>query len=172
MSKYEIQILGKPALLQKSISVEKGDESIEQLVNAMWEIMGKLNGVGLAAPQIGVNKRVIVFGFTHNKRYPHEEKIENTVLINPEYEVLSESSVLDWEGCLSVSYLRGKVQRYDHIKYWGYDTHWNKVEKIARGFHARIIQHEVDHLDGILFPFRIGNFRHLSYESLLLEKSD
>jgi peptide deformylase len=124
-------------------------------------------GVGIAAPQIGIFKRMITFGFEKSLRYPDAPPIENTVLINPEWKPLSTTLHSAWEGCLSVPGLRGLVPRYAHIEYWGYDLQGTKIHRIVEDFHARLIQHEIDHLDGILFPQRIEDLRNFGFEEML-----
>jgi len=164
-----VKIMGESILTEKSAPVTRFDESLILLVQALKNAMLKNKGVGIAAPQIGVNQRVIVFGFEKNERYPSEKPVPLTVLINPEYKVVSETLISGWEGCLSVPGLRGLVPRYEKIKYWGYDEDENLIERCVGGFHARIIQHEIDHLDGILFPFRIKDFKNFGYETVLFE---
>lgn len=162
-----IVIMGTPSLLQKAAPVDHFDESLILLINELKQTMLTEKGVGIAAPQIGINKRIILFGFEKNPRYPNEAAVPFTVLINPEYEILNNELIPGWEGCLSVPGLRGLVDRYQKIRYWGYDEHGNYLERIAENFHARIIQHEIDHLNGILFPFRIKNLANFGFENAL-----
>ena len=124
---------------------------------------------GIAAPQIGAFHQITVFGFENSERYPNEAPIEKTVLINPEIDILDDTLMLDWEGCLSVPLYRGLVPRYKKIRYRGYDRHGVLFEREASGFHARLVQHECDHLNGILFPMRITDMRNFGCEDLLWE---
>jgi peptide deformylase len=125
-------------------------------------------GVGIAAPQIGSNQRVIMFGFEENPRYPDAGPIPFTILINPVITFLSSEMVDGWEGCLSVPGLRGLVPRYNHIKYSGYDEKGQLITRVVDGFHARVVQHETDHLDGILYPQRIKDLRFFGFEEELV----
>ena len=129
--------------------------------------MQELGGVGLAAPQIGCNKRVIIFGFEKNERYPDEVEIPFTVLINPIINILSPEMIDGWEGCLSVPGLRGLVPRYNKIEYKGHDVNGGCITRVVEGFHARVIQHEYDHLDGILYPQRLKDLRFFGFEDEL-----
>jgi peptide deformylase len=129
--------------------------------------MKQEGGVGIAAPQIGVNKRMVIFGFESSARYPNEKPVPFTVLINPVIEYLSDETADGWEGCLSVPGLRGLVPRFRHIRYSGFDLEGNAFTREADGFHARIVQHECDHLDGILFPQRIKDMRFFGFEDEL-----
>jgi peptide deformylase len=141
----------------------------------MIDTMRALNGAGLAAPQIGVPERVVIFGFESNPRYPAEEAIPLTVLVNPTIEATSSAMEASWEGCLSVPGMRGKVDRYLRIRYRGLDQHGNEIDREVEGFHARVVQHECDHLDGILYPMRISDIRDFGYEDVLfpeLSKTD
>lgn len=158
--------MGNPFLYNRAEEVsDLGSEDLDKIVNDMLDTMNSANGVGIAAPQIGISKRIIIFGFDKNPRYPNEKPIPITVLINPEIEKLSDKTELGWEGCLSVPTLRGLVPRYNKIKYSGYDfKNKTNVEYIAEGFHARVVQHEVDHLDGILYPFRVNDLKDFGFE--------
>lgn len=140
---------------------------LAELIQNMKDTMEAEGGVGIAAPQIGCNKRVIMFGFAGSKRYPNEQPVPFTILINPEYQILSHELVDGWEGCLSVPGLRGLVPRYKKIEYRGYDPEGKLITRIAEDFHARIIQHECDHLDGVLFPYRLKDIRAFGYEDEL-----
>jgi peptide deformylase len=150
----------------ESISAFKTPE-LKELLENMSDTLQEKAGVGIAAPQIGVNKRVIMFGFNYNARYPNEEPVAHTVLINPGFEILDHNLVDGWEGCLSVPGLRGLVPRYKKIKYWGYDYNGYFIEKIAQGFHARVFQHEYDHIEGILYPTRLKDTKFFGYEDEL-----
>lgn len=136
----------------------------------MKDTMTEKGGVGIAAPQIGCNLRVIMFGFEKSIRYPNELPVPFTILINPVIEILSDEMVDGWEGCLSVPGLRGLVPRYEKIKYSGFDLEKNPIERIVDGFHARVVQHECDHIDGILFPLRIKDMRHFGFEDEIIKK--
>lgn len=142
---------------------------IKELINDMRDTMAEKGGVGIAAPQIGCNLRVIMFGFENNPRYPNEKPVPFTVLINPDFEKLSDEMVDDWEGCLSVPGLRGLVTRHKMIRYSGYDLEGNPISRIAEGFHARVVQHECDHIDGILYPQRIKDIKFFGFEEELKE---
>jgi peptide deformylase len=165
--------MGDPRLLEVSRPVEKfGTAELDQLLRDMWDTMAAMNGVGIAAPQIGASVRVVVFGVTHNPRYPHAEEVPQTVLINPEVEFLSDEQQEDWEGCLCVPGLRGLVPRYRRLRYSGYDQYGKKLEREVNGFHARVVQHEIDHLDGILYPMRIKDMKSFGFiEALFPEMS-
>ncbi|MES2204058.1 MAG: peptide deformylase [Pseudomonadota bacterium] len=144
---------------------------LKQLYQDMVDSMKHYGGVGIAAPQIGVNARVILFGFDKNPRYPEEASIPETFLINPTYTVQTEETEAGLEGCLSVPGLRGSVRRFTKIRYSGYSINNEKIERTASGFHARVIQHECDHLDGILYPFKIDDYAQFGFEDLLLAKN-
>ncbi len=147
--------------------LDKAKSLLLTLIQDMKDTMDALGGVGIAAPQIGYNQRVIMFGFEDNHRYPAEDPVPFTVLINPVIKHLSDEMVDAWEGCLSVPGLRGKVGRYQHIEYGGYDPEGRWISRIASGFHARVVQHECDHLDGILYPQRIKDMRFFGFEDAL-----
>jgi peptide deformylase len=131
--------------------------------------MQKHGGVGIAAPQIGVPLQITVFGFEKSARYPQAEPVPHTVLINPSIEYIGEETNKDWEGCLSLLGIRGLVTRYTKIRYKGYDIHGEMIQREASGFHARLVQHEIDHLQGKLFPFRIEDLRYFGFEEELKE---
>ncbi|MCZ6579695.1 MAG: peptide deformylase [Gammaproteobacteria bacterium] len=156
--------MGEKSLLERSREVEQFNTAeLDQLVNDMWDTMEQENGAGLAAPQIGVNLRVVIFGYESNPRYPEAPAVPHTILINPTIETLSDAMEAGWEGCLSVPGMRGVVSRYTDIRYRGFDPQGNPVDRIASGFHARVVQHECDHLDGILYPSRISDMRYFGY---------
>src|SRR3990167_3465103 len=140
---------------------------IKELVSDMQDTMREKGGVGIAAPQIGCNLRVVMFGFDYNERYPNEKPVPFTILINPTIEILSDEMVDGWEGCLSVPGLRGLVPRYKKIQYSGYDIDGQPIFCMAEGFHARVVQHECDHVDGILFPQRIKEMKSFGFEDEL-----
>jgi peptide deformylase len=138
----------------------------------MRDTMAHLNGAGLAAPQIGVGLRVVIFGVQANPRYPHVEAVPDTVLINPKLEPLAADKEEDWEGCLSVPGMRGMVPRYRHLRYSGCDETGRRFERTVEGFHARVVQHECDHLDGILYPMRVRDFRKFGFIEALFPGQD
>lgn len=152
--------MGHPLLLQKARPVTQfNTPELNTLIADMFDTMAAQIGAGLAAPQIGVSQRIVIFGVESNPRYPDVEAVPTTVLINPEVEILGKETDEMWEGCLSVPGMRGLVERYTHLRYTGYDQYGNRFEREARGFHARVVQHECDHLDGILYPRRIKDLR-------------
>ena len=156
--------MGDPRLLEVSAALEIIDaDALEPLLADMWDTMAAENGAGLAAPQIGVMQRVVIFGFQTNSRYAEAPPIPPTVLINPVITVLDETQEEGWEGCLSVPGLRGMVPRYCEIRYQGFDQHGDQIEREVSGFHARVVQHECDHLDGVLYPQRIKDMRQFGY---------
>lgn len=164
--------MGEPLLFEASLPVTAAEFSspeLNALIQDMKATMQARNGVGIAAPQIGCNKRVIMFGFDFSPRYPNEKPIPFTILINPEIEPLSDELVDGWEGCLSVPGLRGSVPRYKNIKYTGFDETGKRIEQIAENFHARVIQHELDHINGVLFPQRISDFKKFGFEDILFK---
>ena len=168
MSVKSVLKMGDPRLLERSKPVENvPSKSLDDLLQDMFDTMEALNGAGLAAPQIGVFERVVIFGVESNPRYPDAEPVPMTVLVNPRIESLSDEKEYGWEGCLSVPGMRGLVPRLPHIRYSGLDQHGEPIEREARGFHARVVQHEVDHIDGILYPMRIEDMRHFGFESEL-----
>lgn len=170
MTIQSVSKLGNAQLATPSILVtDFCDPMLINLVKDMKDTMKEKGGVGIAAPQIGVNLRVIMFGFDKSSRYPHELPVPFTILINPVYEIVSREMRDDWEGCLSVPGLRGLVPRYQKIKYSGYDLNQQKIERTVENFHARIVQHECDHLDGILFPRRIKDMLYFGFEEELFK---
>ena len=169
MTAKEILKMGDPRLLRVAQMVEEFDTpELHNLLKDMQATMKHAQGVGLAAPQIGVNLQVVMFGTgEHNPRYPDEAPVAKTVLINPVITPLSEDTEEGWEGCLSVPGLRGKVPRWKSIHYKGYDERGVLIECEAKGFHARMVQHECDHLWGILYPMRIKDFTQFGYTHVL-----
>ncbi|EDZ64478.1 peptide deformylase [beta proteobacterium KB13] len=155
--------MGNPELLKVSEPVDFEKEDLTTLIDDMKETMKANDGAGLAAPQIGVFKRLVIFGFDTNDRYPEADSVPFTVLINPIITPLSDEKENGWEGCLSVPGLRGVVPRFTHIKYEGYDAEGNKIEREVEDFHARVVQHECDHLDGILYPMKIEDYRYFGF---------
>ncbi len=162
--------IGHPCLLQVALPVaEFNTPELDALVTDMLDTMAAADGAGLAAPQIGVLQRVVIFGFENNPRYPERDSVELTILINPEIQPLGNEIESDWEGCLSVPDMRGRVPRHQRIIYRGFDPQGQSVEREVDGFHARVVQHEVDHLDGILYPQRIEDMTKFGFEKELFE---
>jgi peptide deformylase len=157
--------LGDPRLLRISQPVTDFDtQALQGLLTDMADTMAALNGAGLAAPQIGVAERVVIFGTdAPNPRYPQAEVVPRTVLINPILEPLGGAEEEGWEGCLSVPGMRGLVPRYQSLRYRGVDQYGARIDREVSGFHARVVQHEVDHLDGILYPMRIRDMRMFGF---------
>ena len=150
--------IGDPRLREISQPVEAFDTpELHELIEDMFDTMEAADGAGLAAPQIGVLKRVMIFGVDENPRYPDAESVPRTILINPEYTVVSDEVDGFWEGCLSVPGMRGYVERPAKIQYRGYDELGMLIEREAAGFHATVFQHEYDHLDGILYTDRLDD---------------
>jgi peptide deformylase len=163
MAIRDILKMGNPDLLKVSEPVDFEKDDLTTLIEDMKETMKANDGAGLAAPQIGVFKRLVIFGFDTNDRYPEADSVPFTVLINPIITPLSDEKENGWEGCLSVPGLRGVVPRFTHIKYEGYDMEGNKFEREVEDFHARVVQHECDHLDGILYPMKIEDYRYFGF---------
>ena len=156
--------MGDPRLWEQAQPVESFDApELHALITDMEETMHHLDGAGLAAPQIGVGLRVVIFGFKDNPRYPDAESVPYTVLINPELTPLSGEIEEGWEGCLSVPGLRGWVPRWRTLRYAGRDAYGCEIDRSVEGFHARVVQHECDHLDGILYPMRIHDMRGFGF---------
>jgi len=164
----EVLRMGDPRLLQRSLEITAfGTPELAELLKDMRDTMAQLNGAGLAAPQIGVGLRVVIFGVHANPRYPHAEEVPDTVLINPVLEPLGAEMEEGWEGCLSVPGMRGVVPRYKRLRYRGVDENGKAFEREVADFHARVVQHEVDHLDGILYPMRIRDFSKFGFNEAL-----
>jgi peptide deformylase len=160
--------LGDPRLRQIAAPVRALDTpELHELVHDMLDTMHAADGAGLAAIQIGVLQRVVIFGFEHNERYPDVDPVPFTVLINPEITPLDTEREEGWEGCLSVPGMRGLVPRYTRIRYRGFDAHGVPIDRTVSGFHARVVQHECDHLDGILYPERIDDLRSFGFNEEL-----
>ena len=160
MAIREILRMGNPILLKVSEKVKKFDTpEIHELIKDMIETMKDAQGAGLAAPQVGESIQLVIFGVDKNERYPDAEEVPFTVLINPVITPLTQEKEDDWEGCLSVPGMRGVVPRYKTINYKGFDQYGNEINRNAEGFHARVVQHECDHLSGILYPSRIENMK-------------
>jgi len=164
----EVLRMGDPRLLKKASKVQDiNAPEIRQLLKDMRETMAHMNGAGLAAPQIGVDLQVVIFGVTFNPRYPSAGPIPYTELINPELFPASAEMEEGWEGCLSLPGLRGLVPRHVSLRYTGYDANGNLIDRSATGFHARVVQHECDHLDGVLYPMRIRDFSSFGFAAEL-----
>ena len=173
MAVREILKMGDPRLLRIARPVEKFDTpELQQLIADMFDTMRAADGAGLAAPQIGVDLAVVIFGFSHNQRYPDAPPVPETVLINPEITSLSDEEEEGWEGCLSVPGLRGVVPRFARIRYTGFDAKGQEIDRDADGFHARVVQHECDHLVGKLYPMRMRDFTQFGYTSVLFPELD
>jgi len=156
--------MGDPRLLGAAAPVGKFDTpELHALLADMQDTMQALDGAGLAAPQIGTGLQVVIFGVEHNPRYPDAETVPYTILINPALVALDEEIEEDWEGCLSVPGMRGLVPRYKRLRYHGFDQYGQPVDRTVSGFHARVVQHECDHLMGILYPMRIRDMRNFGY---------
>jgi peptide deformylase len=173
MAIREILKMGDPRLLRVAEPVRKfGTPELEALIADMFDTMHDANGAGLAAPQIGVNLQLVIFGFKQNERYPDAPPVPETVLINPVLTPLSEDKEEAFEGCLSVPGLRGSVPRFTRLRYEGVDPFGNNIARDVDGFHARVVQHEVDHLLGILYPMRIEDFSKFGYTEVMFPDMD
>ena len=160
--------MGDPRLLLESRLVEQfGTPALLALIEDMRETMAHLNGAGLAAPQIGVSLRVVIFGIQANPRYPDADEIPETVLCNPQIDRIGEEMEEGWEGCLSVPGLRGLVPRFVRLRYRGFDQFGVPVDRTVESFHARVVQHECDHLDGVLYPMRMPDMSKLGFIEVL-----
>jgi peptide deformylase len=176
MTTHNVLRMGDPLLLQKAEPVKAFDTpELHALIQDMEDTMAHMNGAGLAAPQIGVSLRVVIFGQKEDSsyaRYPDADHVPYTVLINPVIKVIGEEIEDGWEGCLSVPGLRGVVPRYREIHYAGVDQFGATIERTVDGFHARVVQHECDHLDGVLYPMRIKDFNKFGYLDVLFPDED
>ncbi|MEO3712988.1 peptide deformylase [Roseateles flavus] len=173
MAVRELLKMGDERLLRQAQPVrEFGTPALEALVQDMLDTMKAANGAGLAAPQIGVDLQLVIFGFERNERYPEAPPVPLTVLLNPVIVPLGEEEEEGWEGCLSVPGLRGVVPRFKRIRYSGVDPQGQPIEREAEGFHARVVQHECDHLIGRLYPSRIRDFSRFGYTSVLFPGLD
>lgn len=169
----QILKMGDPRLLERAKPVERyATAELKALLEDMRETMLDARGAGLAAPQIGVGLRVVIFGFEHNQRYPDAEPVPYTELINPLLNPLTTEMEDDWEGCLSVPGLRGQVPRFTRLRYTGFDPDGRPIQREVSGFHARVVQHECDHLDGILYPMRMRDLRQFGYTAVLFPDAD
>jgi peptide deformylase len=165
--------MGDPRLLRIAPPVERfATAELQELVADMFETMRSVNGAGLAAPQIGVDLQLVIFGFNRNDRYPDAPPVPETVLLNPVIEPIGDEVEEGWEGCLSVPGLRGVVPRFARIRYRGVDVEGRPHEREAEGFHARVVQHECDHLVGTLYPMRIRDFSRFGFTSVLFPELD
>ena len=173
MATREVLRLGDARLLRRAEEVRMFDTlELHSLLADMRDTMHALDGVGLAAPQIGVNLRVVIFEVSKNPRYPDAETVPQTVLINPVLTPLSDAMEEGWEGCLSVPGMRGLVPRFTHLRYQGHDEYGALIDRTVSGFHARVVQHECDHLDGILYPMRIRDMKNFGFSEVLFPDSD
>ncbi|MCI1015460.1 MULTISPECIES: peptide deformylase [Herbaspirillum] len=173
MAIREILKMGDPRLLRQAQPVtEFGTPELARLVDDMFETMRAVNGAGLAAPQIGIDLQLVIFGFGHNQRYPDAPAVPETVLINPILTPLSDQEEEGWEGCLSVPGMRGVVPRWSRLRYQGVDQNGKLIDRTVEGFHARVVQHECDHLQGILYPMRIRDFRQFGFTEVLFPELD
>ena len=164
----EVLRMGDPRLLERARPVEDfGTPQLGDLIADMRDTMAHLNGAGLAAPQIGVPLRVVIFGVKRNPRYPEAEEVPDTVLINPVITPLGDEMEEGWEGCLSVPGMRGVVPRYKRLRYRGHDQFGKAIDRNVEGFHARVVQHECDHLIGVLYPMRIRDFSRFGFTDVL-----
>ena len=172
---HEILKMGDPRLLRVAPPVPDtmiGSAELDTLIADMFDTMQHAGGVGLAAPQIGVDLQLVIFGFEHSERYPEAPEVPRTVLLNPVIIPLSQDMEEGWEGCLSVPGLRGVVSRYSLIRYQGVDPKGAPIDRRAEGFHARVVQHECDHLIGRLYPSRITDFSRFGFTDVLFPGQD
>ena len=168
MAVRKILRMGEPSLFELAQPViEFGTPALQELIGDLFDTMLSAGGVGIAAPQIGVGLQVVIFGFEKSPRYPQAEAVPTTVLINPLITPMGDAETLGWEGCLSVPGLRGEVPRYQRIRYTGFDPAGNPIDRTVEGFHARVVQHECDHLLGRLFPSRVRDFTRFGYTEVL-----
>lgn len=173
MAVKQILKMGDARLLRQAKPVERFDTpELRDLLQDMFDTMVAANGAGLAAPQIGVDLQVVVFGFNRNERYPEAPPVPMTVLINPTITPIGDEQVDGWEGCLSVPGLRGMVPRWQRIRYRGFDAKGEPIDREVDGFHARVVQHECDHLVGILYPMRIKDFTQFGFTEVLFPGMD
>jgi peptide deformylase len=178
MAVREVLRMGDPCLLLKAKPIEKFDTpELHSLIQDLQDTMKHMNGAGIAAPQIGVSQRVVIFGQkesdnTINPRYPDADMVPFTVLINPVLTPIGTAMEDGWEGCLSVPGMRGIVPRYQRLHYIGFDQYGNKIDRLVSGFHARVVQHECDHLDGILYPMRISDLKDFGFSDVFFPNQD
>ena len=173
MAVREILKMGDPRLWRQAEPVTAFDTpELHALITDMFDTMHAANGAGLAAPQIGVNLQLVIFGFSNNARYPDAPPVPETVLLNPVLTPLSDEMEEGWEGCLSVPGLRGVVPRYTSLRYQGVDPYGQPIDREVDGFHARVVQHECDHLIGVLYPMRVTDFSRFGYTEVLFPGMD
>ena len=165
--------MGDPILLQQAQPVEQfNTPELHALIQDMQDTMAHMIGAGIAAPQIGVSQQVVIFGVGSNPRYPDAEQVPYTVLINPVLTPIQDEMEDDWEGCLSVPGMRGIVPRHTRLHYTGFDQFGNPIDRLVSGFHARVVQHECDHLIGVLYPMRIKNLKDFGFTDVLFPNQD
>lgn len=165
--------MGEPLLFAQAEPVTAFDTpELHALIQDMQDTMESMNGAGIAAQQIDVSLRVVIFGVGSNPRYPDAEQVPYTVLINPVLTPVGEEMEDGWEGCLSVPGMRGVVPRFTRLHYTGFDQFGQTIDRLVSGFHARVVQHECDHLDGILYPMRIQDLTNFGYTDVLFPDSD
>jgi peptide deformylase len=165
--------MGDPLLFAKAEPVAQFDTpELHALIRDMHDTMAQMNGAGIAAPQIGMSLRVVIFGVGSNPRYPDAEQVPYTVLINPVLSPVGDAMDDGWEGCLSVPGMRGVVSRFTRLHYTGFDQYGQSIDRLVSGFHARVVQHECDHLDGILYPIRIQDLTNFGFADVLFPDSD
>ena len=165
--------MGDPILLQQAQPVEQfNTPELHALIQDMQDTMEHMVGAGIAAPQIGVSLQVVIFGVGSNPRYPDAEQVPYTVLINPVLTPIQDEMEDGWEGCLSVPGMRGVVPRHTRLHYTGFDQFGNPIDRLVSGFHARVVQHECDHLNGILYPMRIKNLKDFGFTDVLFPNQD
>lgn len=168
MAIKDVLRMGDTRLLLRAGKVASFDtRELRTLLSDMRDTMKAHDGVGLAAPQIGVGLRVVIFGVEHNQRYPEAEPVPETVLVNPVITLLRNDTEEDWEGCLSIPGMRGMVPRFTSIRYQGFDPYGALIDRTVSGFHARMVQHECDHLDGILYPMRMKDMSKFGFQDVL-----
>lgn len=173
MAIQKVLKMGDPMLLQVAAPVANFDSpELHELLSDMRDTMAAMSGAGIAAPQIGVSQQVVIFGIDHNPRYPDAEAVPFTVLINPTLEYIGDELEEGWEGCLSVPGMRGMVPRYKQLRYRGFDEKGQAIDRTVNDFHARVVQHECDHLIGMLYPMRIKDFRNFGFVDTLFPGQD
>ena len=173
MAIQKVLKMGDPILLQVAAPVANFDSpALHELLSDMRDTMAAMSGAGIAAPQIGVSQQVVIFGIDHNPRYPDAEAVPFTVLINPMLEFIGDELEDGWEGCLSVPGMRGIVPRYKQLRYRGFDEKGQVIDRTVNDFHARVVQHECDHLIGMLYPMRIKDFRNFGFVDTLFPGQD
>ena len=173
MTIRQVLKMGDPLLLNIAEPVHDfKSQTLKVLIEDMQDTMHALNGAGLAAPQIGVSLRVVIFGVEKTPRYPDAEEVPYTILINPKLTFLDDEMEEGWEGCLSVPGMRGLVPRFKKLRYQGYDLNHNLIDRTVSDFHARVVQHECDHLDGVLYPMRIEDLSNFGFSEVLFPDSD